>query len=104
MSLEDAVKDPRVRVQLEGVRDLLVNELEGNRCGSCQSIKLRMSDTASMVGKLIGVLKELNTLPSEEEESEVDPVDAIMDMAVGDDTIIAFDPAERQKTRKKRDE
>ena len=103
MSLEDAVKSESHRVQLEGVRDLLVKELEGNRCKSCASIKLRMSDTASMVGKLIGVLKELNALPSEQEEAEVDPVEAILDMAVGEN-ILPFDHSERQKTRRKRDE
>lgn len=103
MSLEDAVKDPSVRVQLEGVRDLLVNELEGNRCKSCQAIKLRMSDTASMVGKLIGVLEKLAVIKAAGDAEDTDDIEEILSMAVGD-TVVSFDPAERQRTRKKRDE
>ena len=102
MSLHDAVTSESLKTQLEGVRDLLVNELEGNRCKSCQAIKLRMSDTASMVGKLIGVLEKLSVLKAEGVD-ETDALEEILEMAVGD-TVVSFDPTERQRTRKKRDE
>lgn len=103
MALKDAVTSESLRVQLEGVRDLLVNELEGNRCKSCQAIKLRMSDTASMVGKLIGVLEKLSVLKAEGLE-EGDQLEEILEMAAGGDTVVSFDPEVRQRTRKKRDE
>lgn len=104
MTLEEAMKDPRRRVQLEGARDFLVKELDGNKCKSCAAVKLRASDTAALVGKLLGVMKELSMLPSEDEEADRDPIEMLTE-SLSDSTIVQFhEHQERQKTRRARAE
>jgi len=99
MKLDDAVRNPDRRVQLEGLRDFLVNELEGNKCRTCNAVKLRASDTAALVRRLMVVLEELHLLPSGPEE--VDPVDALQAAMDDLDDILSQDTP-RQSVRKTR--
>lgn len=61
--LEEAVKSGDPRRELEGIRDFLVQELEGHRCKSCMMSKLRTGDTAALVLRLQQILAELKALP-----------------------------------------
>lgn len=63
--LTEAVKGDR-RTQLEGVRDYIVHELEGNLCNTCRNSKLRTGDQASLILRLQTVLDEIEALPKEE--------------------------------------
>lgn len=68
--LADAVKGDR-RTQLEGVRDYVVHELEGNLCNTCRNSKLRTGDQASLILRLQTVLEEIANLPKEESTSRL---------------------------------
>lgn len=62
----DSVKSKDRRVQLEAIRDYLVNELEVNRCNTCTASKLRTGDTAALVLRLMKVLEEIEDLPRDD--------------------------------------
>lgn len=62
----ESVKSSNRRVQLEAIRDYLVNELEVNRCATCTASKLRTGDTAALVLRLMKVLEEIEALPRED--------------------------------------
>lgn len=68
--LSEAVKGDR-RTQLEGVRDYIVHELEGNLCNTCKNSKLRTGDQASLILRLQTVLEEIANLPKEEGTSRL---------------------------------
>lgn len=48
--------------ELVGIRDYLIHELIGNRCGACQMSKLRTGDTAALTKQLRDVLERITVL------------------------------------------
>lgn len=65
-TLKTAVRSPDRRTQLEGIRDYITHELEGNLCNTCKNSKLRTGDQASLILRLQTVLEEIANLPKEE--------------------------------------
>lgn len=56
------------RTQLETMRDLVAHELTAHRCNSCESIRMRTSDTAALVLRLQKILEELANIPEKSEQ------------------------------------
>src|SRR5690242_19858932 len=70
-ALKTAVRSPDRRTQLEGIRDYITHELEGNLCNTCKNSKLRTGDQASLILRLQTVLDEIAALPKEEGTSRL---------------------------------
>jgi len=71
-SIERIMADPDTtyRQKLEALRDYVAHELEGNRCRQCSMSQLRTGDTASLVGKLKGLLDDIEAIPDPNEEGD----------------------------------
>lgn len=98
--LSEAVKGDR-RMQLEGVRDYIVNELEGNLCNTCRNSKLRTGDQASLILRLQTVLEEIANLPKDEGNSRLAAVRTLASVpstATGTDG----DPTSQRRTGDRR--
>ena len=53
------------RRQLVAMRDLMAQELDGNRCKSCRMLQIRSGEIAALVLRLQKVIEEIATLPKE---------------------------------------
>ena len=73
--LQEAVKSPNRRVQLEAVRDYITYQLEVHLCKTCSASRLRTGDQASLVLRLTKTLEELAELPVN--DGQLRPVDEI---------------------------
>jgi hypothetical protein len=74
-ALAEAIQSGDPRRELEGIRDFLVQELEGHRCKACMMSKLRTGDTAALVLRLQQILAELKQVPTGEGKvSELDRI------------------------------
>jgi hypothetical protein len=99
--LADSVKGDR-RTQLEGIRDYIVRELEGNLCNTCRNSKLRTGDQASLILRLQTVLEEIANLPKDKGTSRLAAVrqlGGVPQQATGTD---GPDPTEQRRTGDRR--
>jgi|SRR3954469_12517050 hypothetical protein len=100
--LKDAVRSTDRRTQLEGIRDYITHELEGNLCNTCKNSKLRTGDQASLIKRLEDVLDDIANLPKEEGQSRLAAVRnlaAVPQTATGTD---GDDPTTRRRTGDRR--
>lgn len=95
--LSEAVRGSR-REQLEGVRDYIVNELEGNLCNTCRNSKLRTGDQASLILRLQTVLDEIAALPKEEGTSRLASVRNLTGMSHQATGTDGGDPLTQRRT------
>jgi len=72
-SLVEAMKGNR-REQLEAMRDYVADQLEVHMCKTCLASKLRSGDQASLLLRLQQITEGLESLPSADEEDEVEAV------------------------------
>lgn len=101
-ALKEAVRSPDRRTQLEGIRDYITHELEGNLCNTCKNSKLRTGDQASLILRLQTVLEEIASLPKEEGQSRLAAVRnlaAVPQAATGTD---GGDPTTMRRTGDRR--
>jgi hypothetical protein len=59
----DEIRSNDHRRQLVAMRDLMAQELDGNRCRSCQMLQMRSGEIAALVLRLQKVIEELKALP-----------------------------------------
>lgn len=57
------IKSNDHRRQLVAMRDLMAQELDGNRCRACQMLQMRSGEIAALVLRLQKVIEEIKTLP-----------------------------------------
>lgn len=100
MDFGDSVRSSDRRIQLQAIRDYLVNELEVNRCNTCTASKLRTGDTAALVLRLMKVLEEIEDLPRD--DGVVSDLDALRARRAAR-TPNASDPAPSPERRVPRD-
>lgn len=101
--LKDAVRSTDRRTQLEGIRDYITHELEGNLCNTCKNSKLRTGDQASLIKRLEDVLDDIANLPKEEGQSRLAAVrqlGAVPQAATGTDG--GGDPTTQRRTGDRR--
>lgn len=92
-TLKTAVRSLDRRTQLEGIRDYITHELEGNLCNTCKNSKLRTGDQASLILRLQSVLEEIANLPKEQGTSRLAAVRNIAGMPNAQATGTDGDPA-----------
>jgi hypothetical protein len=99
--LKEAVRGDR-RTQLEGIRDYITHELEGNLCNTCKNSKLRTGDQASLILRLQTVLEEIANLPKEEGTSRLAAVRNLAAVTQAPTGTDGTDPTEQRRTGNRR--
>lgn len=94
--LGTAVKGDR-KQQLEGIRDYITHQLEGNLCNTCLNSRLRTGDQASLILRLQDVLKELDALKPSEEGNRLDNIRRLRPVVGGED-VPSDDPLSKRKS------
>ena len=67
--------------ELIGIRDYLIHELVGNRCGACQMSKLRTGDTAALTKQLRDTLERITVLRKARELAEAQKAGKVVGLA-----------------------
>lgn len=101
-TLKSAVRSPDRRTQLEGIRDYITHELEGNLCNTCKNSKLRTGDQASLILRLQTVLDEIAALPKEESTSRLAAVRNLASVVQAPTGTDGTDPTEQRRTGNRR--
>lgn len=101
-ALKEAVRSPDRRTQLEGIRDYITHELEGNLCNTCKNSKLRTGDQASLILRLQTVLDEIAALPKEEGQSRLAAVRSLGNVAQRPTGTDGSDPTQQRRTGDRR--
>lgn len=63
----EEIESGDLRRSLVAIRDTIAHELDGHRCASCTTSRLKAGDQAALYLRLIKVIEEISALPSEEE-------------------------------------
>jgi hypothetical protein len=100
-NLAAAVQSGDSRRALLGIRDYIVNELDGHRCSKCLTSQLKSGDQATLVLRLQQVLKELEETKPVEKAPTGGNVRSLDSIRGNRDAVAAAADGERELGTKK---
>lgn len=66
----EEIRSNDARRQLVALRDLVAEELTGNRCKACQMLQIRSGEIASLAARLQKIIEDLQNIPIAEGEQQ----------------------------------
>ena len=66
----EEIRSNDARRQLVALRDLVAEELTGNRCKACQMLQIRSGEIASLAARLQKIIEDLQNIPIADGEQQ----------------------------------